>query len=233
MAIKIFLDGANLSDMEMFAKDDRISGFTTNPTLMHRAGVKNYEAFCRGALEMVEGKPISFEVFADDFDGMVTQALMIDSWGENIYVKIPVVYTNGTLTTEVIETLSEQGVKLNITAVFTQQQVVSVGQAVHPLTDAIISIFAGRIADTGVNPATRMGYYVGILSILYPHVKVLWASPRQVLDIKEAERVGCDIITVTRSLLDKMALFGKDLDEYSQETVQMFYDDAKASGYRI
>jgi len=234
MAIKIFADGANLAEIEELAADSRISGFTTNPTLMRKAGVKNYEAFCRGALELIGDKPISFEVFADDHEAMYRQAHTLAEWGENVYVKIPVTNSKGHNSLRVINSLNREGINVNVTAVFTAKQVAEIGRALNDSGySAIISIFAGRIADTGRDPFHAMQHHVAGLAMLCPHVEVLWASPRQVLDVYEAERAGCHIITVTKAILDKMSLFVKDLEDYSLETVRMFHDDAKASGYKL
>jgi transaldolase len=238
MPIKIFADGADLVEIEELAADPRISGFTTNPTLMRKAGVENYEAFCRGALELIGDKPISFEVFADDEYLILDQARTIASWegAGNVYVKIPVTTTKGWPLNDVVRDLSIDGIKVNVTAVFTSEQIKYVGEALsHEKTPAIVSVFAGRIEDTGRSAFGYMHDYEPTLRLPQgrSHIELLWASPRQVKDIRTAERAGCQIITVTKALLDKMSLFDKDLDEYSLETVKMFYDDAKASGYTI
>ncbi len=236
MAIKIFLDGANLADMETFAVDPRISGFTTNPTLMRKAGVINYEAFCRGALDIIGDKqPISFEVFADEFDDMQRQAIIISEWGENVYVKIPVTNTRGESSVDLIRNLSHRGIKVNVTAVFTRRQCQIVGDALvsDKRTLSIVSVFAGRVSDTG---RTAMGHMLEcrrVLSDTGSRAELLWASPRSVYDIKSAEHAGCHIITITKDLLGKTALLGKDLDEYSLETVEMFYQDGQLAGYKI
>lgn len=232
LKIKIFADGANFDDIRKLNDHPLVQGFTTNPTLMREAGVQDYEAFAREVLAVITEKPISFEVFADDLDGMYAQARTIASWGRNVNVKIPVTNTQGVFTGPVIKRLSAEGVSLNVTAVFTLKQTAEILEALHPGTPSIISIFAGRIADAGRDPIPDME---AAAKLIHPHpgVDLLWASPREVLNIYQADAAGCDIITVTASLLKKLELYGKDLDEFSLETVKMFYRDATTAGYQI
>lgn len=227
MSIKIYADGADLAQMFEQAQDPGISGFTTNPSLMKKSGVTDYEGFAKEALSVIT-KPISFEVFADDFNEMERQARLISSWGENVYVKIPITNTRGESSIPLIERLSKDGVKVNVTAVFTVAQVIDVAKVL--IGPAILSIFCGRIADTGRNPSTFCHLAATFCGT---NVEVLWASTRELLNIKQAEECGCDIITVPNDLLKKMNLIGKDLTEYSLETVKMFRDDAKASGFSL
>lgn len=232
LKIKLYADGADLSVIEKMASFDWIKGLTTNPTLIRKAGTLDYKKFALDCIQVIRGKPISFEVFADEDQEMIGQALEIASWGANIYIKIPVTNTQGISTSKVVKELSHRGVKLNVTAVFTMQQVHEILQALKPSVPAIISIFAGRIADTGVDPVPLMKEAKNIMSSR-PEVELLWASPREVLNIIQADIVGCDIITATSDILGKLNLLGKDLTEYSLETVRMFYNDAKEAGYKI
>lgn len=228
--MKIFADGADLESMIRLVDDPRISGFTTNPTLMRKAGVVDYEAFARKVLGTITDRPISFEVFADDNDEMLRQARLIASWGPNVYVKIPVTNTKGESTVPVIRALSAEGVHLNVTALMTVGQVEEIAAASAGGPGHVISVFAGRIADTGRDPIPIMrDSLVAIASD--PALELLWASPREVLNIAQAEEAGVHIITVTTDLLAKLQGFGKDLDKFSLETVQMFHDDALAAGY--
>ncbi len=230
--IKIFADGANKKDIIAMNQDPLIQGFTTNPTLMKKAGISDYEGFAKEILEHVNTKPISFEVFDDDFENMYTQAKKIDSWAENVYVKIPVMNTKGQDSYELIRRLSESGVKLNITAIFTLNQIEEVKDALHKDSFAFVSVFAGRIADTGIDPVPVMKKAVNILHP-YKNFELLWASPREILNLYQAEEIGCHIITATPDLIQKIALKDKDLNEYSKETVLMFYNDAKNAGYNL
>lgn len=232
LKIKIFADGADLKGIGKFAADPRIKGFTTNPTLMRAAGVNDYKAFALDVLKIVSDRPVSFEVFADDLAAMQDQALEIASWGSNVYVKIPVTTTKGEFAGPIIRTLSSRGVKLNVTAIMGLDQVRQVGEALAPATSAIVSVFAGRIADTGRDPVPHMGEALRILASR-PKAELLWASPRELLNIFHADSIGCHIITVTGDLLNKLSLVGKDLDEYSRETVTMFFRDATSAGYSI
>jgi transaldolase len=232
LKVKIFADGADLKGMVEIARNPLIKGFTTNPTLMRKAGVTDYAAFARSALLAINDRPISFEVFADDFGAMIAQGREIASWGKNVNVKIPVMNTAGEFTGKVIRALSAEGVVLNVTAIMTLEQVLAVAEALDPDVPAIISVFAGRIADTGIDPIPHMQRCKIALSNL-PKAELLWASPRELLNIFQADEIGCDIITATNDILGKLALVDKDLAGYSCETVQMFYRDALASRYTI
>lgn len=228
--VKIYADGADIEDMYVMARNPLIKGFTTNPTLMRKAGIKNYRSFAERAVSAFPNYPISFEVFADDFTEMEQQALKIASWGDNVYVKIPVCNTDGVASYELIGRLAQAGVKVNVTAILCYEQV---DRVIDSLGDApaVISIFAGRIADTGRNPAGVINRALGRKRLTLH--EVLWASPRQALDVHVADSMGCDIITVTKDILAKMPLEGKNLMDYSRETVKMFYDDARAAGYSL
>jgi transaldolase len=232
LKIKIFADGADLDSMLALYKNSNIKGFTTNPTLMNKVGITDYEKFAKVVLDAIPDRPVSFEVFADDLPGMLAQAKVIDSWGSNVNVKIPVTNTKGEFTGSIIKELSAAGVQLNITAIFTTSQVKAIAENLSQDTPAIVSVFAGRIADSCLDPMPIMRECVEILKDL-PKAELLWASPREVLNVIQAEEVGCHIITATSAVLDKLKLLGKDLTEYSLETVQMFYDDAQAAGYTI
>jgi transaldolase len=230
--VKIFADGADLEGMVALAGRPEIAGFTTNPTLMRKSGVTDYEGFAKKILETITDKPISFEVFADDAEGMIRQARLIASWSPNVYVKVPVTNTAGEPMTAVIERLTADGVKLNVTALMTVDQVRTVTAALAGTRGAIVSVFAGRIADTGRDPMPIMADALAVTSA-QPGVELLWASPREVLNVRQADDLGVDIITVTFDLLGKLALFGKDLDEYSLDTVKMFFNDATAAGFTL
>lgn len=230
--MKIFADGADLETIIALVADPRISGFTTNPTLMRKSGVTNYEVFARKVLETIVTHPISFEVFADEPDEMVRQARLIASWGPNVYVKIPVTNTRGRSTEAVVRELSADGVHLNITALLTVGQVEKVTAAAAGGPGHVISVFAGRVADTGRDPIPVMRQALALMAS-EPQLELLWASPREVLNIAQAQEIGVHIITVTNDLLAKLAGFGKDLDLFSRETVQMFHDDARAAGYSL
>ncbi|MEM9138493.1 MAG: transaldolase [Pseudomonadota bacterium] len=232
LRIKLFADGADIAGMLEMYRDPKIQGFTTNPTLMNKAGVADYEAFARDLLVKIPDRPVSLEVFADDLPEMERQARRIASWGANVNVKIPVTTTTGESTAPIVETLSAEGVVLNITAVFTHDQVRRIGAALAPETPAIVSVFAGRIADTGADPMPHMAECLTILGDR-PKAELLWASPRELLNVFQADAVGCHIITATNDILKKLALVGKDLTEYSRETVAMFRGDAVAAGYSI
>jgi transaldolase len=231
--IKIFADGASLPAMLESAKNPRISGFTTNPTLMRKAGVTDYRAFARDALAEIRDKPISFEVFADDFAEMRRQALDIATWGDNVYVKIPITTTGRESCVSLVRELSHSGVKLNVTAICTLEQVSETAQALRGGAPSVVSVFAGRIADTGRDPIPLMREALSLCRTADRSIELLWASPREVLNIVHAAEVGCDIITVTTDLLKKMDLFGKDLADFSLETVEMFHRDAKSAGYEL
>ncbi|MGH6689483.1 MAG: transaldolase [Gammaproteobacteria bacterium] len=232
LRVKLFADGADLDGIVRMYANPLIRGFTTNPTLMRKAGVDDYEPFARAVLAAVPDRPVSLEVFADDFSEMMRQARVLASWGPNVNVKIPVTNTRREFSGAVIRELSEAGVALNITAIQTLGQVRRVAEALAPGTPAIVSVFAGRIADTGVDPVPLMREAVEILTAR-PHAELLWASPRELLNIFQADDVGCHIITATNDVLAKLALVGKDLDDYSLETVEMFRRDALAAGYTI
>lgn len=232
LKIKLFADGADRARMVELARDPRIRGFTTNPSLMRKAGVTDYEGFAREILAAIPDRPISFEVFADEFDAMERQARRIASWGENVYVKIPVTNTRRESCCELIRRLSQAGVRVNVTAVLTLSQVREVTAALAGGAPSVVSVFAGRIADTGRDPVPLMAA-AAELAHSVPGVELLWASVREPYNIVQAEKAGCDIITVTPEVLAKLALWGKDLDEYSLETVRTFYEDAQRSGYRI
>lgn len=228
--IKVFADGANLDDMLKRYKEGFCQGFTTNPTLMAKAGILDYESFAKSVLKEIKDLPISFEVFSDDFDEMHNQALKIASWGDNVNVKIPITNTKGESSAQLIHNLLHQGVKLNITAVFTEYQLFDL--QFTSTDNVIISVFAGRIADTGLPPERFVGNIIDRYKSL-SNIKVLWASPRQVLNIYQADRLGCHIITATDDLINKLSLHDKPLEEYSLDTVKMFYNDAKKAGYSI
>jgi len=232
LSIKIFADGADLESMFSMYKQPFIQGLTTNPTLMNKAGVKNYKAFALDVLSVVKDKPISFEVFSDNFDEMILQANEIASWGNNVNVKIPVTNTKGVNTTEVVKYLSDSGVKLNVTAVMTTTQVQKIVSVLNSQTPAYISIFAGRIADTGVDPISIMQESLRIMKSI-PKAELIWASPRELLNVIQADKIGCHIITATADIIKKLDLIGKDLALYSLETVEMFKNDATKSGYAI
>ena len=231
LKIKIFADGADENDIKALNQNDLISGFTTNPTLMRKAGVTNYKDFAIKILKIVENKPISFEIFADDFDNMLRQAIIISKWSDNVYVKIPITNTLGISSTELIDELNKLKVKTNITAVFTLDQIKSLGKILTSDTSSIVSVFAGRVADTGIDPIPLMKETKNILN--NPETELLWASPREVLNVFQANSCGVDIITLTTDMLKKFDNIGKSLDEFSLETVKMFYDDANLSGFRL
>ncbi len=232
LKIKIFADGADLQGMKAMYANPVIKGFTTNPTLMKAAGVTDYADFARKVLAAIPDRPVSFEVFADEFDEMERQALEIASWGRNVNVKIPVTNTRSQFAGPLIDRLSKRGVIVNVTAVFTLDQVRKIADALHPDTPAIVSVFAGRIADSGIDPVPLMREAASILKVR-PKADLLWASPRELLNIFQADEVGCGIITVTNDVLKKLSLVGKDQDVYSLETVKMFYNDARAAGFTI
>ena len=230
--VKIFADGADLDVILALAADKRIAGFTTNPTLMWKAGLTDYEEFAKRLLERITTHPISFEVFADDVVEMRRQATRIAEWGENVYVKIPVSTTSGDSMASLVRELSEAGVKVNVTAVFTTAQVELLTEAVKDGAPSYISVFAGRIADAGIDPVPLMTRAVDIM-VQAPRSELIWASPREVLNVVQADQVGCHIITVTNDLLKKLDLLGKDLLQFSLETVQMFRRDALAAGFTV
>jgi len=231
--IKIFADGASLPSMLESARDPRISGFTTNPTLMRKAGISDYRAFAKEVLASIKDRPISFEVFADEFADMRRQAQDIATWGDNVYVKIPITNTRREPATALIRELASSGVKLNVTAICTLDQVRDTAQALKGGAPSVVSVFAGRIADTGRDPIPLMKEALGMCRAADKRIELLWASPRELLNIVQAAEVGCDIITVTPDLLKKLELVGKDLADFSLDTVQMFYRDAQAAGFKL
>ncbi len=232
LRVKLFADGADLAGMAELAGHPFIKGFTTNPTLMRKAGVVDYRQFARDVLQLIPDRHVSFEVFSDEFPEMERQALEIASWGEHVYVKIPVTNTGGTFAGPLIRRLSAAGIKLNITAVMTPSQVTEVAACLAEGTPACVSVFAGRIADTGRDPVPLMSQAVEILRAR-PKAELIWASPRELLNILQAEAVGCHIITATSDILAKLSLVGKDLRTFSLETVQMFRQDAVKAGLTI
>lgn len=232
LKVKIFADGANLETIRSLYANPVIKGFTTNPTLMRAAGVKDYKAFAIDVLATVRDRPVSFEVFVDDFDGMIAQGLEIGSWAPNVNVKIPVVDSQGRFTGPVIRRLSESGVHVNVTAVFTLDQVKAVAECLQSSTPAYVSIFAGRIADCGIDPVPMVAQAVDVLRSL-PVAEIIWASPRELLNVFHADKCGCHIITATPDILKKLALVGKDQLQYSMETSRMFLTDAQTAGYTI
>ncbi len=232
LKVQLYVDGADLGVIEKIAKLDWINGFTTNPSLMRKSGTTNYKEFALKSLKLIGHKPISFEIFADDYQGMLDQGLEIASWGKNVYVKIPVINTKGESTAKVIRELSQKGIKLNVTAIFTTNQVKEVVSHLRSDVPSIISVFAGRIADTGVDPMPIMRQSKELIKNC-TLCELLWASPREVLNVFQADEVGCDIITATPDILNKLDLYNKDLLEFSLETVQTFYNDAKSAGFEI
>lgn len=232
LTVKIFADGADKAGMLEMAAKPFIKGLTTNPTLMRKAGITNYKSFALDILKEIKDKPISFEVFSDDFAEMERQALQIASWADNVYVKIPVTNTKREPAYGLVESLSRQGVKLNVTALMTNEQVRDVAARLNPTVPSYISVFAGRVADTGVDPVPQMKAAVELLKGM-PQAELIWASPRELLNIFQADAIGCHIITVTNDVLKKLDLVGKNLEEYSLDTVKMFYNDAASAGFAI
>jgi transaldolase len=232
LGIKIFADGADKQAMAELAKNPIIQGFTTNPTLMRKAGVASYESFAKEILEIIPSRPISFEVFSDEFEEMQGQARKIATWGDNVFVKIPVTNTRGQSSAELVYELAQGGVQLNVTAMMTLAQVREISAALAGGPPAFVSIFAGRVADTGRDPVPLMAAAVEMLR-LHPNVQLIWASPRELLNIFQADAIGCHVITVTRNILRKLGLVGKDLTEFSLDTVKMFRDDALNAGYEL
>ncbi len=232
LKIKIFADGADLISIEKLNSNEIISGFTTNPSLMKKAGVKDYKKFCQEVLKITKDKPVSFEIFSDDLNEMYDQAQEIASWGENIFVKIPITNSKGEKTSGIIKRLLENNIKCNVTAILTIKQVEEIYKISNTKTKIIISIFAGRIADTGVNPITIMSQAVDMCEDK-KNIEILWASTRELLNIFQANDINCQIITVPHDILKKMSLVGKNLDQLSLETVQMFLDDATKAGFKI
>jgi transaldolase len=232
LAIKLFGDGADIDSILELYKKPYIKGFTTNPTLMQKAGISDYAEFARKLVKAVPDRPISFEVFADEFSEMERQALIISEWGKNVYVKIPITNTKREASYPLIEKLAGRGLKLNVTAMMTLQQVAETARCLAKSPASYISVFAGRIADTGRDPVPMMAAAIELMRP-YPQLELIWASPRELLNIYQAESIGCHVITVTPDVLKKLSLVGKDLDDYSLETVKMFYDDGKKAGFRL
>ena len=230
--LKIFADGADVGEIKRIYKEGRVKGFTTNPTLMRKAGIADYEAFAKEVLSEIRDLPISFEVFSDEFDAMEREAQKIAGWGQNVNVKIPITNTRGESSAPLIKKLSSAGVFLNVTAILTVDQVKTVSQAISPKSKTIVSVFAGRIADTGRDPIPDMKEAARILKS-NPNAELLWASSREVLNVFQAASSGCHIITVTNDILKKLPMAGKNLTELSLDTVKMFYEDARAAGYKI
>jgi len=232
LQIKIFADGADKEGMLEMYRQPYIKGFTTNPTLMRKAGVSDYEVFAKDIIQAIPDRPISFEVFSDDFFEMERQALKISEWGENVYVKIPVTNTRGESSIELVGRLAGAGVKMNVTAMMPLSQVRDAAKVLAGGPPSYLSVFAGRIADSGRDPVPVMAEAVEICAD-YPNIELIWASPRELLNIFQADAIGCHIITVTNNVLSKLRLIGKDLNEYSLETVKMFHDDALEAGYKL
>jgi transaldolase len=232
ISTRIFADGADLEGILALAEDPRIKGFTTNPTLMRKAGLTRYAEFAYRLLERITEHPISFEVFADDRREIARQAQLIASWGENVYVKVPVTTTTGEPLAPLVRELSETGIKVNVTALFTTAQVELIAAAVEHGAPSYVSVFAGRIADAGVDPVPIVARSVEILEQA-PRSELIWASPREILNVVQADQVGCHIITITNDLLKKLGCLGKSLEQYSLETVRMFHGDALAAGFTL
>jgi transaldolase len=232
LRVKIFADGADLASMLEKVRDPLIRGFTTNPTLMRKAGVTDYQVFARAALEAIPDRPISFEVLADDFDEMERQARTVASWGDNVYVKIPVTNTRKESSADLVAALARDRIKVNVTAVLTLDQVRDIATILREGPPAFVSVFAGRIADTGRDPVPVMAAALELIRP-YPNIELIWASPREVLNIFQADAIGCHVITVTDDILSKLALVGRDLHHYSLETVTMFWEDARKAQYSL
>ncbi len=230
---KIFADGADLEQILALASDPRIKGFTTNPSLMWKAGLTDYEEFAKRLLDRIVDKPISFEVFGDDEGEISRQAQLIAEWGPNVYVKVPVTTTGGQSMAPLVRELSEGGIQVNVTALMTPPQVEVIAHALRDGAPSCVSVFAGRIADAGIEPLPLMSRSLEILEAISPSSELIWASPREVLNLVQADSIGCHIITMTRDLIAKLDLLGKDLETFSLETVQMFYRDAAAAGFRL
>ncbi|TSA09867.1 MAG: transaldolase [Deltaproteobacteria bacterium] len=232
LQVKLFADGADKAGMLEMYRNPLIKGFTTNPTLMCKAGVNDYKAFAQDIVKVIPDRPISLEVFSDEFDEMEQQAQEISSWGENINIKIPVMNTRRQPSYDLVRRLSKAGVKLNVTALMTLEQVREVSAALAAAPHAYVSVFAGRIADTGRDPVPLMAAAVELLRP-YPQLELIWASPRELLNVFQANDVGCHIITATNDILKKLSIVGKDLHDYSLDTVKMFYNDALQAGYKL
>jgi transaldolase len=233
LRVQIYADGANLEQMQALAADPLVRGFTTNPTLMRQSGVRDYAAFARAVLRAVPDKPISFEVLADHPDEVRRQALAIAEWGENVYVKVPITNSEGRSLVPLIGELSRRHVKVNVTAVFTLEQVFEACRALKDGSPSVVSVFAGRIADSGRDPVPHMQAALAICRASDRSIELLWASPRELLNVVQADEIGVDIITVTEAIRTKLNLLGKDLLDFSRETVQMFKHDGEKAGYRL
>jgi transaldolase len=233
LRVQVFADGANLEQMQALAADPLVRGFTTNPTLMRQSGVRDYAAFSRAVLKAIPDKPISFEVLADSPAEIRRQALTIADWGDNVYVKVPISNSEGILLTDLIHDLARQHVKVNVTAVFTLEQVWTACQALRGGAPSVVSVFAGRIADSGRDPVPHMKAALSICRASDRSIELLWASPRELLNVVQADEVGVDIITVTEAIRTKLHMLGKDLAEFSRETVLMFKRDGESAGYRL
>ncbi len=231
-SVRVFADGADLEGIFRLAQDPRIAGFTTNPTLMRQSGITDYESFARTVLDSIVDRPVSFEVFSDDFEEMDRQARRIAAWGPNAIVKIPITNTRGESAAGLVKNLSADGLRLNVTALMAAEQVEAIADGLAQGPGAIVSVFAGRVADTGRDPIPIMQACMAIMAP-FPQLELLWASPREILNVYQADAIGCHIITVTHDMLKKLALSGKDLLEYSLETVQMFHDDAASAGFQL
>lgn len=232
LGIRVFADGAHLDEMLELAKDPLVAGFTTNPTLMRKSGVSDYRAFARTVLDACADKPISFEVLSDEFEEMERQARILASWADNVYVKVPITNTRGQSSAKLIERLSGDGIRVNVTAIMTLGQVRTAADALEASPGGVVSVFAGRIADTGRDPVPLMRAALALLEDR-PRLELLWASPREVLNVVQADDVGCHIITVTRDLMTKLRGLGRDLEDFSVETVAMFHSDAVAAGLEL
>ena len=230
--MRVFADGADLASIAALAANPLIQGFTTNPTLMRQAGVEDYGVFSRQVLELIGDRPISLEVFSDEFDQMERQARLIAGWGDNVYVKIPITNTRGESSASLVKTLTNEGVQVNVTALMTIAQVESSVAALAGGAPACISVFAGRIGDAGVDPIPTMVKSLQLMAV-EAQLELIWASPRELLNVVQAHEIGCHIITVTHDLLKKLPTLGKDLDEFSLDTVKMFADDAVTAGYQL
>jgi transaldolase len=230
---KIFADGADLEQILALAPDPRIKGFTTNPSLMWKAGLTDYEEFAKRLLDQIVDKPISFEVFGDDEDEIRRQAHLIAQWGPNLYVKVPVTTTRGQSMAPLVRELSEGGIQVNVTALMTPPQVEVIAHALRDGAPSYVSVFAGRIADAGIEPLPLMSRSLEIIESVAPSSELIWASPREVLNLVQADSIGCHIITMTNDLIAKLEVLGKNLETFSLETVQMFYRDAAAAGFRL
>jgi transaldolase len=232
LRIKIFADGADISGIQALRANPLVQGFTTNPTLMRQAGVRNYVEFAKQAIEIVDGMPISLEVFSDEFVEMKVQAIKLSQLGHNVNVKIPITNSHGVSSLGLVKELASEGVSLNVTALFTRSQVEATVEALRSGTNSYISIFAGRVADTGVDPLPIMVSALEMIARL-PEIQLIWASPREVFNVVQANQIGCNVITVTHELLKKLSSLGKDLEQFSLETVKMFSNDAASAKYTI